>query len=53
MQRALFAPRRVDAGGQAVEHDDGVVFDQLDDLALDVGEAFLDQRGAHVARRPG
>src|SRR5690606_31251622 len=40
---ALLLARVVDVGGDRLQNDDIVSFDDLDDLALDVGETFLDQ----------
>src|SRR5690606_6103841 len=35
MQHALLAPREVDMGGKALEHDDVVALEDVDHLALD------------------
>ena len=43
MNHALFLAFGVEVGGDPLQHHDVVLFDDVDDLALDVGEAFLDQ----------
>ena len=44
MDCAFFLALWVDVRGNSLEYNDVVLLDDVDDLALDVGEAFLDQR---------
>lgn len=43
VNRALFPALGIDVCGHSLQHDDVVLFDDVDDLAFDVGEALPDQ----------